>query len=180
MDNSIYTGITTDIERRMQEHFSKDKKCAKYTSRHTAKKLECVWRTENRVLASKLEYHIKTAPSDEGAVLICIMTFQIRANIGKCFLFSLLCQHGEQLLQKGGCLGVDHPHRLCMRKIRQRIPIRIFCSFVYFAGGDPVAKHFYYIAQWHLYREHLSFYRMIVCPKFKMMPVASLVMQPRC
>ena len=58
-DNSIYTGITKDLERRMKEHFSKDKKCAKYTLTHTAKKLECVWQTENRVLASKLEYHIK-------------------------------------------------------------------------------------------------------------------------
>lgn len=58
-DNSIYTGITSDIERRMQEHFSKDKKCAKYTATHNAKKLECVWETENRVLASKLEFHIK-------------------------------------------------------------------------------------------------------------------------
>ncbi|MCI8519848.1 MAG: GIY-YIG nuclease family protein [Clostridia bacterium] len=70
MDNSIYTGITTDIERRMQEHFSKDKKCAKYTSRHTAKKLECVWRTENRVLASKLEYHIKTLNKRQKEALI--------------------------------------------------------------------------------------------------------------
>lgn len=58
-DNSIYTGITIDIDRRMKEHFSKDKKCAKYTLRHNAKKLEKVWKTENRVLASKLEYHIK-------------------------------------------------------------------------------------------------------------------------
>ena len=58
-DNSIYTGITIDIERRMEEHFSKDKKCAKYTLRHNAKKLERVWQTDNRVLASKLEYHIK-------------------------------------------------------------------------------------------------------------------------
>lgn len=58
-DNSIYTGITTDVERRMKEHFSKDKKCAKYTLRHSAKKLEAVWKTENRVLASKLEYQIK-------------------------------------------------------------------------------------------------------------------------
>lgn len=58
-DNSIYTGITTDVERRMEEHFNKDKKCAKYTMRHNAKKLERVWQTENRVLASKLEYHIK-------------------------------------------------------------------------------------------------------------------------
>ena len=49
-DNSIYTGITTDINRRMKEHFSKNKKCAKYTLKHTAKKLESVWQTGNRVL----------------------------------------------------------------------------------------------------------------------------------
>lgn len=58
-DNSIYTGITVNLERRMKEHFEKDKKCAKYTFRHTAKKLECAWKSENRVLASKLEYAIK-------------------------------------------------------------------------------------------------------------------------
>ena len=61
-DNSIYTGITTDVQRRMEEHFSKNKKCAKYTLNHTAKKLECVWETENRILASKLEYQIKKLP----------------------------------------------------------------------------------------------------------------------
>lgn len=58
-DNSIYTGITIDVDRRMKEHFSKGEKCAKYTLRHNAKKLERVWQTENRVLASKLEYHLK-------------------------------------------------------------------------------------------------------------------------
>ncbi len=57
-DNSIYTGITTNVEQRMEEHFSKVN-CAKYTYSHTAKKLEGVWKTENRVLASKLEYRIK-------------------------------------------------------------------------------------------------------------------------
>lgn len=60
VDNSIYTGITTDIERRMREHFSQGDKCAKYTRRHKAKKLEAFWQTEDRVLASKLEYAIKT------------------------------------------------------------------------------------------------------------------------
>ena len=30
-DNTIYTGITTDVKRRMEEHFRKDKKCAKPT-----------------------------------------------------------------------------------------------------------------------------------------------------
>lgn len=58
-DNSIYTGITTDLKRRLKEHLSQDKKCAKYTLTHNAKKLEIAWESESRVLASKLEYHIK-------------------------------------------------------------------------------------------------------------------------
>lgn len=58
-DNSIYTGITNDLERRMNEHFSKNEKCAKYTSTHQAIKLEAVWRTDGRRNASKLEYSIK-------------------------------------------------------------------------------------------------------------------------
>ncbi len=58
-DNSIYTGITSDVKRRMEEHFTQNKKCAKYTATHQAKKLEMVWESENRVLASKLEFHIK-------------------------------------------------------------------------------------------------------------------------
>ena len=39
-NNSIYTGITTDVKRRMEEHFSKAPKCAKYTKSHTPQKLE--------------------------------------------------------------------------------------------------------------------------------------------
>lgn len=58
-DNSIYTGITTDLKRRLEEHLSQDKKCAKYTLTHNAQKLEIAWESESRVLASKLEYHIK-------------------------------------------------------------------------------------------------------------------------
>ena len=59
IDNSIYTGITSDLKRRMEEHFSQNEKCAKYTATHQAKKLEAVWESENRIFASKLEYHIK-------------------------------------------------------------------------------------------------------------------------
>ncbi len=58
-DNSIYTGITNDIKRRINEHLTKDKKCAKYTLNHNVTKLEALWQTENRVLASKLEFWIK-------------------------------------------------------------------------------------------------------------------------
>lgn len=58
-DMSIYTGITNNLTRRMHEHFDKTKKCAKYTKSHTPYKLEAVWETETRSLASKLEYNIK-------------------------------------------------------------------------------------------------------------------------
>ena len=58
-DNSIYTGITKDLTRRMKEHFEKTDKCAKYTRYHEASKLELAWQTETKALASKLEYHIK-------------------------------------------------------------------------------------------------------------------------
>lgn len=69
-DNSLYTGITTNIEKRMNEHFSKDKKCAKYTYVHTAKKLEVFWEVENRQQASRLEYYIKTLTKKQKEELI--------------------------------------------------------------------------------------------------------------
>ena len=69
-DNSLYTGITTDLERRMEEHFTKSDKCAKYTMRHNDKKLEAAWQTDNRVLASKLEYAIKRLKKEEKEKLI--------------------------------------------------------------------------------------------------------------
>ena len=69
-DNSIYTGITTDVERRLEEHISQGEKCAKYTLTHKAKKIESVWQTENKVLASKLEYRIKRLTKKQKEELI--------------------------------------------------------------------------------------------------------------
>lgn len=69
-DNSIYTGITTDVERRMEEHFSKGKKCAKYTLTHTPKKLETCFSAEDRRTASQLEYRIKELTKDKKEKLI--------------------------------------------------------------------------------------------------------------
>lgn len=69
-DNSIYTGITTDINRRMKEHFTKSTKCAKYTFRHTAKKLESAWIAEDRKSACKLEYYLKTLNKKQKESLI--------------------------------------------------------------------------------------------------------------
>lgn len=59
MDNSIYTGITTDLKRRLEEHKQGGEKGAKYTAVHGAEKFECAWECESRANASKLEYWIK-------------------------------------------------------------------------------------------------------------------------
>ena len=64
-DNSIYTGITTDLKRRFSEHLAQNEKCAKYTLTHEALKLESAWQTENRVLASKLEFFLKTLTKEK-------------------------------------------------------------------------------------------------------------------
>lgn len=55
----LYTGITNDVERRMDEHFGRTEKCAKFTRSHKALSLEALWSTGDRRLASKLEYRIK-------------------------------------------------------------------------------------------------------------------------
>lgn len=55
----LYTGITTDVERRMDEHFGRTDKCAKFTRSHRALSLEALWSCPDRSLASRLEYRIK-------------------------------------------------------------------------------------------------------------------------
>lgn len=91
-DNSIYTGITTDVERRMEEHFSQNEKCAKYTKNHKAKKLEALWQTENRILASKLEYAIKTRKKEEKEQLI-----SDKKKLEDVFLERLQCEKYERI-----------------------------------------------------------------------------------
>ncbi len=69
-DNSLYTGITNNLERRMEEHFKGTKKCAKYTLHHTPIKIESVWVSPNRKTAAKLEYHIKKLKKVEKEMLL--------------------------------------------------------------------------------------------------------------
>ena len=69
-DNSIYTGITTDLNRRFEEHFNKTSKCAKYTLKHDVEKLESAWESVDRSLASKLEFYIKKLTKIEKESLI--------------------------------------------------------------------------------------------------------------
>ena len=49
-----------DLERRIEEHITKDKRGAKYTKSHNAEKLEIAWKSKEKSLACKLEYQLKT------------------------------------------------------------------------------------------------------------------------
>lgn len=79
-DGSIYTGITTDVKRRMMEHFTRSGKCAKYTKTHTAKNLEAVWESGSRGLASQLEYRIKRLDKSQKEDLILNNSIEVMAD----------------------------------------------------------------------------------------------------
>ena len=69
-DNSLYTGMTSDLEKRINEHISKGKNGAKYTKSHNAIKLEIAWKSKEKSLACKLEYQIKTLNKKQKESLI--------------------------------------------------------------------------------------------------------------
>ena len=56
---TLYTGITTNIEKRMKEHKERRPNCAKYTRSHPVKRLVALWETENYDHARKAEYAVK-------------------------------------------------------------------------------------------------------------------------
>ena len=69
-DNSIYTGMTNDLEKRFYEHLSKSKLGAKYTKSHSVIKLEIAWTSKEKSLSCKLEYQIKTLSKPQKEALI--------------------------------------------------------------------------------------------------------------
>ena len=67
-DKSIYTGITTDLKRRLAEH--KSGKGGSYTRAKGAVKMLCSEKHKNRSAASKREAEIKSWPRQKKLKLI--------------------------------------------------------------------------------------------------------------
>ena len=82
-DSSFYTGITTNIDRRITEHKNKTKRCAKYTYSHDIDKLVALWQSENRSTASKLEYQIKKLNKKDKIKLIKENQFDLLPMLDK-------------------------------------------------------------------------------------------------
>ncbi len=70
-DNTLYTGIATDLKRRIEEHNFSDKG-AKYTKARRPVKLVYSEKHPDRSSASKREYHIKKMSRKEKEILINI------------------------------------------------------------------------------------------------------------
>jgi len=68
-DDTLYTGVTTDVDRRLSEH-NASSKGAKYTK--TRRPVKLVWRFafKNRSEAQKAEYKFKKLSRQEKEVII--------------------------------------------------------------------------------------------------------------
>jgi len=68
-DNSLYTGITTDLERRLQEH-NEGNKGSKYTRARRPVKLVYSEPASDRSTASQREIQLKSLSSEKKRALI--------------------------------------------------------------------------------------------------------------
>lgn len=97
-DNSLYTGMTNDLNKRMKEHFSKSKNGAKYTKSHDAISLEIAWKSKDKSLACKLEYQIKNLTKQQKENLISgekLVTY-LRGKID-CRRYRICFQNGKYI-----------------------------------------------------------------------------------
>lgn len=69
-DNSLYTGIAKDVERRINEHNSDDKLGAKYTKARRPVALVYQEACESRSAATKREYEIRQLSRKDKNILL--------------------------------------------------------------------------------------------------------------
>ncbi len=69
-DHSLYTGITNDLARRLNEHATQDSKSAKYMRGKTPFELVFQFEVDNRSIATKIEYKIKHLSRENKLALI--------------------------------------------------------------------------------------------------------------
>ncbi len=73
-DTSLYTGITTDIDRRLAEH--KSGKASHYTAAHGAVKIVYVEKTKDRACALRREVEIKKLSREKKLAIVRVGTQQ--------------------------------------------------------------------------------------------------------
>lgn len=69
-DNTLYTGITKDIPKRMAEHYYHKKQGAKYTKSRQAVEIMMIWKSDSWSAAATLEHYIKSLTRPKKLALI--------------------------------------------------------------------------------------------------------------
>ena len=69
-DNSLYTGITTDVKRRFKEHQGNDRKGSKYLRGKAPLKLVLKKKIGDKSLVSKVEAKVKKLPKTRKELLV--------------------------------------------------------------------------------------------------------------
>ena len=90
-DRSLYTGISTDVQRRFGEHISGGRTAAKYTKSFSSMELAYEIPIGNRSLAAKIEHRIKNLPKQKKELIISrrlsrdelIHFIEIQVKLGK-------------------------------------------------------------------------------------------------
>jgi putative endonuclease len=65
VDQFLYAGISTDVQRRFKEHLAQGRKAAKYLLAHKPQKLAFSIAIGDRALAAKVEYYFKRLSKKE-------------------------------------------------------------------------------------------------------------------
>jgi len=83
IDGYLYAGITTDVERRVNEHLAQGRKAAKYLIAHKPASLVFSQAVGIRSLALRVEYHFKQLSSQEKLHIIHSGKLFFDSNTGK-------------------------------------------------------------------------------------------------
>lgn len=114
-DNSLYIGITNNLIRRLKEHYTKSRKCAKYTKYHSVVRLEMFYISNSRASASTLEYHLKKLSksqkesllTDEGHVIFNrVLKNILDSNMYRQAPFTIIKDYNELIFGKEN-LSID-------------------------------------------------------------------------
>ena len=68
--DTLYTGITTDLSRRLAQHQGQRSGGAKYTASHPPRSVVMVWQAPSHAAAARLEWQIKRLSRQEKERLI--------------------------------------------------------------------------------------------------------------
>jgi len=96
IDGSLYTGVATDVIKRMREHLGIEKGGAKYTKTRPPVAIRAVWESENRSSASKLEFYVKKLTRAEKLQLIATFNLSLIPQIDSA-LYTLKSEYIGQI-----------------------------------------------------------------------------------